>query len=89
MTIINIASFHCLLVFMSHEFDPTPLICDGKWSGTILREARGEQGFGYDPVFYVPSEKMTAAELPSVVKNKISHRGKAMQCLLNLLKDKS
>lgn len=82
------ASFHCLLVFMTHDLDPTPIICDGKWSGMILREERGSHGFGYDPVFYIPSEKMTAAELPPAVKNKISHRGKAMQCLLKMLSQK-
>jgi XTP/dITP diphosphohydrolase len=82
------ASFHCVLVFLSHELDPTPLICDGKWSGMILRETKGTNGFGYDPVFYVPSEKMTAAELPSVIKNKISHRGIATQTLLKMLPDK-
>jgi XTP/dITP diphosphohydrolase len=74
---------------MSHAFDPTPLICDGKWSGTILHEPKGSEGFGYDPVFYVPDEKKTAAELPSNIKNKISHRGKAMQCLLKMLAEKS
>lgn len=80
------ASFHCLLVFMLHDLDPTPIICDGKWSGNILREPKGEQGFGYDPIFYVPSENMTAAELPASLKNKISHRGQAMQSLLKMLK---
>lgn len=82
------ASFHCVLAFMSHELDPTPLICDGKWSGQILREPKGENGFGYDPVFYVPSEKMTAAELPAILKNQISHRGMAIQLLLKMLPDK-
>lgn len=82
------ASFHCLLVFMLHELDPNPLICDGEWKGMILREAKGDKGFGYDPVFYVPSEKMTAAELPSDIKNKISHRGIAIQSLLKMLPGK-
>lgn len=82
------ANFHCILVFMSHEKDPTPLVCDGKWSGNILRAPQGVNGFGYDPVFYVPSEKMTAAELPADIKNKISHRGIALQSLLKLLPDK-
>jgi XTP/dITP diphosphohydrolase len=82
------ASFHCVLVFMSHELDPTPLICNGKWSGTILHEAKGTKGFGYDPVFYVAAENMTAAELPSELKNKISHRGIATLSLLKMLPDK-
>lgn len=82
------AHFHCILVFMSHASDPTPLICDGKWSGQILHSPRGEHGFGYDPLFYVPSEKMTAAELPAAIKNKISHRGIALSSLLKMLPEK-
>lgn len=82
------ASFHCVLAFVSHALDPTPLVCDGKWSGMILHQPQGIEGFGYDPVFYVPSEKMTAAELPSDLKNKISHRGQALQSLLKKLPDK-
>lgn len=76
------ASYHCVIVFMQHGLDPTPIICDGKWSGRILREPRGNFGFGYDPIFFDPSENKTAAELPPEIKNKISHRGKALQCLL-------
>jgi XTP/dITP diphosphohydrolase len=82
------ASFHCVLAFMTHALDPTPLVCEGKWSGTILRETRGKEGFGYDPVFYVPTEKITAAELSPAIKNKISHRGLALQSLLKKLPDK-
>jgi len=82
------ASFHCLLVFMLHELDPTPLISHGSWKGIILREAKGDKGFGYDPVFYLPSEKMTSAELPSVIKNKISHRGLAINSFLKMLRAK-
>ena len=82
------AHFHCILVFMSHASDPTPLICDGKWSGQILHSPRGEYGFGYDPLFYVPSEKKTAAELPAAVKNKISHRSIAISSLLKMLPEK-
>ena len=82
------ACFHCVLVFMCHANDPTPLVCDGKWSGSILHEPKGSQGFGYDPVFYVPAEKKTAAELPLALKNKISHRGIALQSLLKMLPEK-
>lgn len=82
------AHFHCILVFMSHATDPTPLICDGKWSGQILHSPRGDHGFGYDPLFYVPSEKMTAAELPAAIKNTISHRGIALSSLLKMLPEK-
>jgi XTP/dITP diphosphohydrolase len=82
------AFFYCVLVFITHENDPTPLICDGKWHGRILTAPRGECGFGYDPVFYVPSKDKASAELPPEVKNKISHRGIAIQSLLTLLPDK-
>jgi len=82
------AYFHCVLVFMQHEKDPTPLVCDGQWHGFILHELSGNNGFGYDPVFYVPDEKKTAAELPLDVKNKISHRGLALQLLLKALPEK-
>ncbi len=82
------AAFHCVLVFMSHYQDPTPILCDGKWSGVITRESRGTNGFGYDPVFYLPELQKTAAELPLEVKNKISHRGKALQSLLQALTEK-
>lgn len=82
------ARFHCVLVLLSHALDPTPLICDGHWSGQILRSPIGDDGFGYDPVFYVPSENKTAAELPLAIKNKISHRGLALQALLKRLPEK-
>jgi XTP/dITP diphosphohydrolase len=82
------AQFHCVLAFMLHEKDPTPLICDGMWAGTILHEPSGKDGFGYDPIFYVPSMKQSAAELPLEIKNKISHRGLAIQTLLKLLPEK-
>lgn len=82
------AQFHCVLVFLMHEHDPTPLICEGSWSGSILHAPKGEEGFGYDPIFFVPTEKKTAAELPLTLKNKISHRGKALQLLLKALAEK-
>jgi XTP/dITP diphosphohydrolase len=82
------ASFHCFLVFMSSATDPIPLICHGQWSGIILREPEGHSGFGYDPIFYVPSEKKSAAALPLTIKNKLSHRGMALQELISLLPGK-
>ncbi len=82
------ASFHCVLAFVSHENDPTPLICDGIWRGTIMHAPSGGDGFGYDPVFFVPEKNLTAAELSIDIKNAISHRGKAVQSLLKLLPDK-
>lgn len=81
------AHFHCVLVLMMQDKDPTPLLCEGKWEGRILQESKGEGGFGYDPIFYVPSENKTAAQLPLAIKNRISHRGIALQLLLNLLSE--
>ncbi|MGL5949199.1 MAG: RdgB/HAM1 family non-canonical purine NTP pyrophosphatase [Aeromonas sp.] len=72
------ARFWCVLVFMRHAADPTPLICQASWEGRILPARQGEQGFGYDPVFYVPSEDQSAAELCAARKNLISHRGQAL-----------
>ena len=76
------ARFQCLVVFMSHALDPTPLICQGTWEGRILFKPQGENGFGYDPVFYVPSENCASAELTPEVKNRLSHRGQALTKLL-------
>ena len=79
------ARFQCLMVFMRHADDPTPLICQGTWDGFILRQPRGENGFGYDPLFLVPEKNCSSAELPAGVKNAMSHRGKALQALLQKL----
>ena len=76
------ARFQCLLVLMEHDKDPTPIICQGTWEGQITTVPQGENGFGYDPVFYVPQHHCTAAQLGSDVKNRLSHRGQALQKLL-------
>lgn len=76
------ARYHCVLAFMRHAEDPTPLLCQGVWEGIILDLARGTGGFGYDPLFFVPTHQCTAAELDKAEKNRISHRGKAMMELL-------
>ena len=76
------ARFHCVLVYMKHAKDPTPIICHGVWEGSITTEKKGDQGFGYDPVFWQESLNMTSAELPREVKNQLSHRGKALAKLL-------
>jgi len=73
------AYFYCVLVYLSHENDPTPIVCEAKWHGRILHHTQGEQGFGYDPIFYVPTENKSAAELPLETKNQISHRGQALR----------
>jgi len=79
------ARFQCLMVMMRHETDPTPLICQGTWEGQIIETPQGDNGFGYDPIFYVPSENCTSAQLPANKKNALSHRGKALQCLIDKL----
>lgn len=75
------ARFVCVLALVRHADDPLPLLCQAEWEGEILDAPRGEQGFGYDPLFWVPSEGMSSAELPRERKNAISHRGQALQLL--------
>jgi len=82
------ARFWCVLVLMRHADDPTPLICQGFWEGKITTEPSGENGFGYDPVFYVPEKNTTSAQLDKATKNTLSHRGKALKQLLALLQNK-
>ena len=80
------ARFQCVLVYMRHAEDPTPLICQGTWEGIISTEAHGENGFGYDPIFYVPTHNCSSAQLSADVKNTLSHRAQALNTLLNTLK---
>ncbi|MGB0361295.1 MAG: RdgB/HAM1 family non-canonical purine NTP pyrophosphatase, partial [Endozoicomonas sp.] len=79
------ARFHCVLVYLRDESDPSPIIAHGKWDGFIIEESLGNQGFGYDPLFMVPIEHKTAAELSSAVKNQLSHRAQALQKLISSL----
>lgn len=79
------AHFVSLLVLVRHGQDPQPLVAEGEWHGEIIDAYRGEGGFGYDPLFYVPEQKATAAELPAEVKNQLSHRGQAMARLIERL----
>jgi XTP/dITP diphosphohydrolase len=74
------ARFHCCLVFLEN-INATPVICAANWEGYILEQAQGENGFGYDPIFYVPTHECSAAELPDSIKNEISHRAQAMHLL--------
>ncbi len=76
------ARFQCLMVYMRHAEDPTPIICQGTWEGRILTAPQGENGFGYDPVFFVPEQQCSSAELDAATKNSLSHRGKALQQLI-------
>jgi XTP/dITP diphosphohydrolase len=79
------AYFYSVVVIVRHAEDPRPLIADGEWHGTILDAPRGDSGFGYDPLFYVPELEQTAAELDPPLKNTLSHRGAAMRHLLDRL----
>ena len=79
------ARFQCLMVYLRHAADPTPIICQGTWEGRVLFAPRGERGFGYDPVFFVPTHNCSAAELPPDIKNQLSHRGQALRKLLQAL----
>ncbi|WP_432742812.1 RdgB/HAM1 family non-canonical purine NTP pyrophosphatase [Methylobacter sp. G7] len=85
---LRTARFICVMVFMEHANDPCPVIAQGVWEGLILDHAVGENGFGYDPVFWVPSHHCTSAELPAAVKNALSHRGQALKTLSALIKAK-
>lgn len=76
------ARFQCVLVYMRHENDPTPQVFQGSWEGQILMQPSGEEGFGYDPIFLIPNEACSSAELSKERKNELSHRGKAIQELL-------
>ncbi|UCV18673.1 RdgB/HAM1 family non-canonical purine NTP pyrophosphatase [Ferribacterium limneticum] len=76
------AHFACVLVLVRSANDPQPIIAEGEWHGTILEAQRGADGFGYDPLFYVPTHCQTAAELDGAIKNQLSHRGQAMQKLI-------
>ena len=79
------ARFQCVLVYLRHELDPTPIICQGTWEGSITEAVDGENGFGYDPVFWVESEQSTSAQLSKQRKSELSHRGKALTQLVALL----
>jgi XTP/dITP diphosphohydrolase len=79
------ARFQCLMVYLRHADDPTPIICQGTWEGSILTAPHGENGFGYDPVFHVPTHGCSSAELAADVKNSLSHRGQALRKLLATL----
>jgi XTP/dITP diphosphohydrolase len=77
--------FQCILVYMRHADDPTPIICQGTWEGCILQAPIGENGFGYDPIFFVPTHNCSSAQLAPEIKNQLSHRGQALQAMLAVL----
>jgi len=80
------AYYYCVLVFVRSEFDPQPVIAEGVWAGEIIADARGENGFGYDPHFFIPGLNKTVAELAAPEKNQLSHRGQALRALVEKLK---
>ncbi len=75
------ARYQCILVYMRHAADPVPVICQADWEGVILEEEIGENGFGYDPLFWLEEYQCTSAQLEPQQKNRISHRGKALRAL--------
>lgn len=79
------ARFICSMVYLRYEEDPTPVIAEGVWEGQLLIDPKGQNGFGYDPIFYISSQQCTSAELPPEIKNKLSHRGQALRELLGQL----
>lgn len=79
------ARFRCLMVYMRHKLDPSPVICEGSWEGRITLQKQGENGFGYDPIFYVPTHDRCSAQLSAEQKNEISHRGQALAALAEKL----
>lgn len=79
------ARYQCVLVYLRHAEDPTPIICQGSWEGRILTEPAGDGGFGYDPLFWVESEQCSAAQLTKARKSQLSHRAKALACLVEKL----
>lgn len=82
---LRTARYQCVLVFMRHAADPSPLICQSSWEGRIAEAPRGDGGFGYDPLFWLPELNCSAAELAPADKNQRSHRGRAMIALLAAL----
>jgi XTP/dITP diphosphohydrolase len=82
------ARFQCVLVYMRHWLDPTPIVCQASWEGEILFKAAGENGFGYDPLFFLADYQCSSAQLDSARKNQVSHRAKASALLLEALRQR-
>ncbi len=76
------ARYQCLIVFMRNHTDPVPIITQGSWEGRILEAPEGDGGFGYDPIFYIPSQKCSGGNLPLDIKNTMSHRAMALNAML-------
>ena len=76
------AYYYCVLVYLRHAQDPQPVIAEGRWDGEIIATPRGENGFGYDPHFWIAALNKTVAELSAEEKNQLSHRGQALRALI-------
>ncbi len=83
------ARYQCIIVYMQHAEDPTPIICQGSWEGIILESEKGEGGFGYDPIFYYPIVGKTAAQMSAEEKSFVSHRGKALKAFTKMYQDRN
>lgn len=83
------ARFRCVMVYLRHARDPSPVIAQGVWEGRIVHEPRGDNGFGYDPLFFLPECGCTSAELTPGDKNRLSHRGKALRALIAQLTERN
>lgn len=83
---LRTARFQCVVVMMRHAADPTPVICSGTWEGRVIEKPCGDNGFGYDPIFWLPDQERTAAELEPALKNRLSHRGQALRALRAVLR---
>jgi XTP/dITP diphosphohydrolase len=83
------ATFVSVIVLLRHPEDPEPVVAQGRWRGQIARAPRGANGFGYDPLFIVAGRNLTAAEIGADEKNRISHRGQALERLLVMLRERS
>ena len=81
------ARYWCVLVYLRHAEDPVPLIVQRSWEGQVLAATRGDGGFGYDPLFWLPEQRMSVAELSAADKNRLSHRGRALQALVSALRE--
>lgn len=77
------AHFYCAMALVRHADDPVPLLATGRWNGRVMESLSGDGGFGYDPLFWVPGQECSSAELPTRLKNQLSHRGQALAVLMD------
>ena len=82
------ARFRCVMAFLAHANDPSPILAEGTWEGLIAAEPAGRHGFGYDPIFHLPEFGCTSAELPDTEKNRLSHRGQAVRAMAERLRQR-